>query len=109
VGDMFRFLVCCCETCAGLKSRAITGLGTSDEADDNRTNCPVSTHGMTSAELIETLERLGLPQQKLAELTGHNVRTVRRWMKDENVPTWLTSWLDMYERLHPTGDEARCD
>jgi DNA-binding transcriptional regulator YiaG len=62
---------------------------------------------MTSEELNEIMERLGLSQTKLAQLTGNDVRTVRRWMNNEAVPSWLPSWLEMYEKIHGPADKKK--
>lgn len=55
---------------------------------------------MTPADLRSALARMELSQVALARLTGQTPVTVARWLSGVRaVPTWLDSWLAMYEAL----------
>jgi len=62
---------------------------------------------MTPEELRETIKRLGLQQQQLADRFGVTVRTIGLGLTGSPVPKWLIFWLDMYERLHPKSGKAK--
>ncbi len=58
---------------------------------------------MTPAELREARVEMGLTQQTLADSTGHDVRTVRRWESGESpikapMARLIRHWLAQHER-----------
>ena len=52
---------------------------------------------MTPEEIKKHRENLGLSQQKLADLTFKNIRSIQRYEKGELKPEKL--WLNVFEEL----------
>ena len=52
---------------------------------------------MTPEQIKKHRENLGLSQQKLADLTFLNIRTIQRYEKGDSNPKKL--WLSVFEKL----------
>lgn len=53
---------------------------------------------MDKEELKKRLLKCGLKKKELADILGINVQTVSNWGGSHEIPYWLPTWLENYEK-----------
>ncbi|MEV9477969.1 helix-turn-helix domain-containing protein [Aliarcobacter butzleri] len=53
---------------------------------------------MKKQQFNKTLKEVGLSQKEFAEILGVAQQTVNSWGTTQNIPYWVETWLENYEK-----------